>query len=807
MLENNYNNDLEIAKSRFSLLNIVSNPKKIGNGTWRVNPCPKCGKKNHFTLYEPNTANNHNGYWTYSSFSSCCKGGSIIEYYQEIEGLSKDEAIRKVLGMNLSTSNIKEFPKAKIKKIYNNKTDATNKTNESENKEIIEKTYDFSELVEKYHDKLLNNKDGISYFINRGLTIETLIKYKIGYCEDGYNEFFKDYSEFQINSTKSKAYKFIFPILNNEDLFDYVIIRHDNSVKENKYRNMKGLKTRIFNNRYLNDYNDYIFICEGIIDALSIEELGYKAIALNSTSNTNKFIDLARENINNLQNTIFIIALDTDQAGVKATDNIKKSFLGINLRYSILELDEDIKDINELLIKDKTRLKALLEKSLELKISKTEYMYYDNSKNLKVNSGLLAKRILEDFNIIYSPTIGFFKYKDGVYKSVSSESIKGIALEYIETSLRKGLQVLDIYNLLRSDSNVEELELELDKDENILNLKDTILRIDRNTKSITMQNHTNKILSSIQLNFNINKQNGGKIFLSYLDDVTEGDKTKKLLLQEILGYCISLYNCAKKAFLIVGRKDTGKSIFLNLINILVPREFTSAMAFQELGDRFNKAHLYRKIVNLQGDISATQIKDIDFFKRATGGDLIEGEYKGLNKFEFLNKAKFIFSCNELPANYEDRTEAFYDRMILIKFNRVFKEEEQDKDLLNKLESERDFIGQWALKGLMRLINNNFKFTKTEEHEAITKEWKQKNNNVIEFIKECCEFNKDKSIHIKALYDYYNKWCNENNCKAFSKPIFKREVLSNFPIIKYDDYANIVYEGDRGRGFIGLMILK
>ncbi len=54
----------------------------------------------------------------------------------------------------------------------------------------------------------------------------------------------------------------------------------------------------------------------------------------------------------------------------------------------------------------------------------------------------------------------------------------------------------------------------------------------------------------------------------------------------------------------------------------------------------------------------------------------------------------------------DRSHAFFRRIDIVDFKRIFKEEEQDKDLKNKLRAEIPYIINWALKGLMSLRKNN-----------------------------------------------------------------------------------------------------
>ena len=60
--------------------------------------------------------------------------------------------------------------------------------------------------------------------------------------------------------------------------------------------------------------NEAIYICEGVFDAISIEEQGKKAISLNSTQNKTKLIEAIKENIDNAKEYIYIIASDNDEA-------------------------------------------------------------------------------------------------------------------------------------------------------------------------------------------------------------------------------------------------------------------------------------------------------------------------------------------------------------------------------------------------------------------------------------------------------------------------------------------------------------
>lgn len=64
-------------------------PKRQGDKVL-LNPCPICGHKDHLHVYLKTNS--------YYSFSGCCKGGSLVDWMMEYEGLSLSEAMKRVHG-------------------------------------------------------------------------------------------------------------------------------------------------------------------------------------------------------------------------------------------------------------------------------------------------------------------------------------------------------------------------------------------------------------------------------------------------------------------------------------------------------------------------------------------------------------------------------------------------------------------------------------------------------------------------------------------------------------------------------------
>lgn len=177
------------------------------------------------------------------------------------------------------------------------------------------------------------------------------------------------------------------------------------------------------------------------------------------------------------------------------------------------------------------------------------------------------------------------------------------------------------------------------------------------------------------------------------------------------------------------------------------------------------------------------------------------EEKFRTPFSFSNKARLLFSCNELPANYVDRTDGFYRRLIILPFLKQVEESKIDTALLTKLQNEVDGIIQWALEGLLRLINNNYQFTKSDTTQSVLNEYRKQSNNVIWFVEEHCDLAVDVSEYSINLYQHYKRTCLENNMQSISQTKFNRSLEMEYGrnVIKTEDsIKRVIFKGIRTR---------
>lgn len=87
-----------------------------------------------------------------------------------------------------------------------------------------------------------------------------------------------------------------------------------------------------------------IAICEGIFDALSLEQCGCQAIALCGSGRVGQFLDKLSKLPNSLP--LFILAGDSDSAGQKMCEELKKGISSLGGCYAALKLPDGYKDAN-----------------------------------------------------------------------------------------------------------------------------------------------------------------------------------------------------------------------------------------------------------------------------------------------------------------------------------------------------------------------------------------------------------------------------------------------------------------------------
>ncbi|MBY6293880.1 hypothetical protein GLU60_00620 [Nanohaloarchaea archaeon H01] len=296
---------------------------------------------------------------------------------------------------------------------------------------------------------------------------------------------------------------------------------------------------------------------------------------------------------------------------------------------------------------------------------------------------------------------------------------------------------------------------------------------------------------------------GIKDFLERTIDTEEGLKT----LQEYLGYVLTWPESKyEKALLILGDTDTGKSTLLEVLEKFFEDSETSNLAFPDIGMEraFHVEELKDAVINLDHDMDDKEISSYSRIKKAISNNKMHADPKGEKGFKFRPRARFIIASNDSPDD-SGSGEAFYNRFLTIQANTRVPEEEKDRQLVERLCSERNlsWLLKWSVEGLERLREQN-RFTGERSEYETKKLWDKFGSSTQRFIHDQIHASREEGRNIPTtdLYETYELWCEEQLEEALPQRQFISQVASHPDIVKRETEA---YTGARRSCFINIEV--
>lgn len=107
-----------------------------------------------------------------------------------------------------------------------------------------------------------------------------------------------------------------------------------------------------------------LFVTEGIFDALSLEELGFPAVALCGAANTGKLVQKIDEYVPVAWPERVILAGDADAAGQGMNGKLREQLTARGIACAVLALPDGCKDVNEALVQNRDALQAACEAAI-----------------------------------------------------------------------------------------------------------------------------------------------------------------------------------------------------------------------------------------------------------------------------------------------------------------------------------------------------------------------------------------------------------------------------------------------------------
>lgn len=248
-------------------------------------------------------------------------------------------------------------------------------------------------------------------------------------------------------------------------------------------------------------------------------------------------------------------------------------------------------------------------------------------------------------------------------------------------------------------------------------------------------------------------------------------------LQKAVGYSLTGDTGEKCMFILHGPKDTGKSTFVETMQMLLG-EYAIKIQTQTLMWRREKQQS-NDIAILKGArfVHASEAEEHERLaeaqiKEMTGGDTITCRFLHAEFFQFQPEFKLWLSTNHKPKASND--EALWGRLKLIPFTYRITEDQKDRKLKAKLKAELPGILKWAIDGCLKWQAEGLKDPLAVS--AATGNYRTQMDTIGHFIDECCELDPDYTEMAGTLYGAYKVWCQDAGERIESKRAFGLKLL-------------------------------
>ncbi len=236
------------------------------------------------------------------------------------------------------------------------------------------------------------------------------------------------------------------------------------------------------------------------------------------------------------------------------------------------------------------------------------------------------------------------------------------------------------------------------------------------------------------------------------------DGGRRAALQEFLGYICLAHAKYKRAAVLYGESNTGKSVAVMVAKALVGDRFTCQLAVEDMGDPRRRAVLKGMALNVLSELSAdAMIADGGFKQLVSTEEPVMLDEKYVCAESYTPTCKHIIATNNLPA-VTDRTSATFKRLLVIPFDEVVPEALQNRELLDQLKGqELPGILVWASEGARRLVVRRGRWADVPAAASILRAFEDEMNPMKMFMRERMVIEKDKLTPLHEITRQFNAW--------------------------------------------------
>lgn len=371
------------------------------------------------------------------------------------------------------------------------------------------------------------------------------------------------------------------------------------------------------------------------------------------------------------------------------------------------------------------------------------------------------------------------------YKEMSNEEIKNFAQKhfdpYANFSMRmEFLDLVQVTNLVKQDVWNKGTFGKI-------NLKNGILDLAK----MELSPHSKDSGFKYCLPYDYDEKARAPRFEQFLREVTDNNQVLIDSLLEFGGYALSGSRCRyHKALVLDGEGKNGKSTFINTLKEVAGEQSYSALSFKELDNIERRSALDGVLFNITEE-TPNKIFDTASFKNLISGGSLPVRKLYKNSYSIINKAKLIFSCNEMPIS-PDGSDGFFRRLLIIPFKVKFSKEDGNLDtaIEDKLKLETPGILNLFLQGYQRLIKQNGFTKEMQDRDLDLEQFKDATDPIKQWVEEqivVLPFNEQTQEYTtpRDLFLNFKMWCESNGFDPRNKnsASLSKQMLRYIPTIE------------------------
>ena len=304
----------------------------------------------------------------------CGAGGDLIKYVQLLYNYSFKEAVTYLTNYSGVSAMEMQRPAVRVKpKVLPRLEQDVDSNYSAKSKKLVQ-------VAEHYHKTLLHDQTALHYLRQRGITdLEIVRQHKIGYCDSSLikslsetGDEYRFLTEIGILKNSKTTYEFFkgyltFPFFDEKGNVGEIYGRTIDQNTKIKHKYLPGEHRGVFNLMGIKN-TDKVFLCECVIDSLSLIQMGVTntTCTFGKGNLTAELVDTLASNTKSVHICYDNDNVDFDWSLVKTIKLLKDKGLKVEVKI----LPSDIKDVNEYLTRYLTQIR---ERFLAFELGKDLY--------------------------------------------------------------------------------------------------------------------------------------------------------------------------------------------------------------------------------------------------------------------------------------------------------------------------------------------------------------------------------------------------------------------------------------------------